>query len=555
MPPAASAPLRSHRATGVTQFLLQAGMLLAAMLLTGAAASRFMRQDSNWDLRNYHFYNAWAFVHDRLGWDLAPAQLQTFHNPFLDLPFYWMVAADWHPRLITFFMVMPAAIGAFFLAKILRMLFGRRQDGQRWVYPLIAFLVGISAAGPVSLLGSTMNDWPGTTLVMISLWLLLRRTERSGAQWTALICAGALTGVASGLKLSTATYAVGLCVALLVRTPVVSRGLRDAACFGVAVIAGVLLSSGAWLWTLYTRFESPLFPYFNNIFHSPWWDPAQIFQPGFGPHTLFGWLTFPLPLLSLSGYMSESLLRDWRLPLIYFASIVSVVAWIERRMRHRAPPNPAITGVSDKWRLVLVFWGASFIIWARMYSIYRYLMPLELLSGAVLVYLLACSVPRRWLPAAAAIAAALAIVTVRYPGWGRIDYGEHYFSVSVPPIAPHAVVLLFADEALSFVLPYFPADGRFLGAYNNVNDPRRKNRLADEVSRVVRDHPGPLYSLTTPTGAAGAEIAAYGLRRKAGGCGDVVSNVSPVPFELCLLERDPSVAQSRASPAGPDAAR
>ena len=80
-------------------------------------------QDANWDLRNYHFYNAWAFLHGRLGWDLAPAQMQTFLNPLLDLPFYWMVAADWHPRLIAFVLAVPAGVGAFFLFKILLLLF------------------------------------------------------------------------------------------------------------------------------------------------------------------------------------------------------------------------------------------------------------------------------------------------------------------------------------------------------------------------------------------------------------------------------------------------
>jgi hypothetical protein len=55
----------------------------------------------NWDLQNYHFYNGWAFVHGRLGWDLAPAQIQTLHNPLLDLPFYGTVAADWPPRRLT----------------------------------------------------------------------------------------------------------------------------------------------------------------------------------------------------------------------------------------------------------------------------------------------------------------------------------------------------------------------------------------------------------------------------------------------------------------------
>lgn len=544
MPPTPSVSLRWLKGRRATRCLLDAGLLLAAMLLAGAASVLLLRQDVNWDLQNYHFYNAWAFVHGRLGWDLAPAQVQTFHNPLLDLPFYWMVAADWPPRLISFAMALPAGVGAFFLAKILLLSFADLPGRQRWGYPILAFAVGVTASGPVSLLGSTMNDWPGTALVMVALWLLLQRSERRGAHWPAVAAAGCIVGIASGLKLTTATYAVGLCVALLAQPPILARGLRDAVAFAVAVVAGLSLSSGAWMWTLYTHFESPLFPYFNDILGSPWWDATRLVDPRFGPRTLAGWLTFPLPLLQFSsGYVTELFFRDWRLPLIYLASIGALAAWLVRRVRRRTRPHAVSADSADKWRLVLVFWGASLVVWAAMHAVYRYMMPLELLSGAVLFYLLRLSVPRRWVPTAAAITAALAILTVRYPDWGRIDYGEHYFVVTVPPVAPRAAILLLSDQAMAFVLPYLPPDGRFLGADNSFNNPRYHNRLETEVARTVREHGGPLYSLAPSDGVASAALSAHGLRRIPGGCASIVSNMSPLPLELCLLDRIRSPAQ------------
>src|ERR1700675_206739 len=114
MPPPASVSSRALAGQRATRRLLEAGVLLAAILVAGLASALLLRQDVNWDLRNYHFYNAWAFVYGRLGWDLAPAQLQTLHNPLLALPFYWMVAADWPPQLISFVMAAPAGVGAFF---------------------------------------------------------------------------------------------------------------------------------------------------------------------------------------------------------------------------------------------------------------------------------------------------------------------------------------------------------------------------------------------------------------------------------------------------------
>src|SRR5687767_13972866 len=31
-------------------------------------------QDANWDLRNYHWYNAYSFLNGRFGFDVVPAQ-------------------------------------------------------------------------------------------------------------------------------------------------------------------------------------------------------------------------------------------------------------------------------------------------------------------------------------------------------------------------------------------------------------------------------------------------------------------------------------------------
>jgi hypothetical protein len=48
----------------------------------------FLGQDANWDLRNYHFYNAYAFLNNRYGQDLLPSQTPYFYNPLIDVPFF-----------------------------------------------------------------------------------------------------------------------------------------------------------------------------------------------------------------------------------------------------------------------------------------------------------------------------------------------------------------------------------------------------------------------------------------------------------------------------------
>jgi hypothetical protein len=517
----------------------QAMLLFAAAIFAGAASVLVVGQDANWDLQNYHFYNAWAYVHGRLGWDLAPAQLQTFHNPLVELPFYAMVAAGWPPRWISFALALPAGVGAFFLGKIVLLLFADLPGAKRWFCAALAFAVGITASGPVSMLGSTINEWQGAALVVIALWLVLKRADEGEIGWHSLAAAGLLCGAASGLKLTAATYAFGLCLALLLRPPIMRRGIREALVFAVAGAAGLLLTLGSWMWTLYTHFANPLFPYFNDIFRSPWWDPQPLITRGYGPHTLIEWLTFPLRLLQTgSGFVGELPFRDWRLPLLYLVLIATLVVWIVRHLRQRVPhtPRPA-------WRLLFVYWIVSFVTWTAIHSIYRYLLPLELFFGALTIHLLRLGLPKRWLAPAALGYAALAIGTVEYPDWWHVEYGPRYFELDVPAIAPHAVVLLVSSSPMAYVLPFFPPEARFLGANNNLNDPKRTNRLEQEVARIVREHDGPLYSLAFPAGSGTQVLAAHALRvgLKAGStepdCTSIKTNMSTSPLELCRLQR------------------
>ncbi len=55
----------------------------------------WLGQDISWDLRNYHYYNPFAFLNGRMGHDVAVAHVATYYNPLIYIPFYW--AVTWLP--------------------------------------------------------------------------------------------------------------------------------------------------------------------------------------------------------------------------------------------------------------------------------------------------------------------------------------------------------------------------------------------------------------------------------------------------------------------------
>src|ERR1700756_4207053 len=81
---------------------------LQCLLVCAAAgvASIMLGPDNYWDLRYYHLYDPWAYLHGRYLYDLGPAQEQGFLNPVADFLLYGLVSSPLNdfPRLVAFIM-------------------------------------------------------------------------------------------------------------------------------------------------------------------------------------------------------------------------------------------------------------------------------------------------------------------------------------------------------------------------------------------------------------------------------------------------------------------
>ena len=145
-----------------------------------------------------------------------------------------MVAADWPPRLIAFVLAVPAGVAAFFLGKIILLLFPGEASATRATLRTAAFAIGVTGAIGWAVLGTTMNEWPIAALTLAALFIVVRAiaaTSWAPVAARSLMAAGFIAGLASGLKLTAATYALAMCVALLFRRPLLQdlrAGVREA---------------------------------------------------------------------------------------------------------------------------------------------------------------------------------------------------------------------------------------------------------------------------------------------------------------------------------------
>jgi hypothetical protein len=479
-----------------------------------------------------------------MGFDIAPAQVQSYYSPLLDVPFYALVASGLPAYAIAFLMGLPFGAAGWFFYRISRDVvrdLGIERDG--FVLALVA-LVALTAAAGFSQIGSTMNEWATAVLVMAALFVLVRaRRAGDGADAGAGALAGLICGAAAGLKLTATLYVLALGVVVLV----CFRGQRGYArmvvAFALCATAGLALAYGNWASLLWKRFGNPFFPYFNAIFRSEWWEPQSFFDTKFRPSSFLGWLTLPFRLVVRNRLMSEADLRDPRLALL----IVSV-AWLAVRLARRAHAAHETVAVAlrrampPSLRLLAVFVAAAYVAWLGLFTVYRYAIPLELVASLLLVVALrAILVPARRPDVGLGIAAALVVAVTVPPYWGRARvHTGPYFDVQVPQVPSDALIMLTTGEPFAYLIPFIGSGPRVVAPVSNFTGPWHHNRLQRELAAVVAGHRGPVYSiryLDATSEADDAAMAAYGFVR--GACEPIRSNLESRPVGLCRLARQP----------------
>lgn len=521
IPARAAVPIPFNRLAGMLLWLLPPlGFGLLAI---------YLGQDANWDLRNYHFYNAYAFLQGRLGFDIAPAQTPTYYNPLLHVPFYYLVTYL-PPRAVGFVLGAVQGLNLPLLYRIARPLTGVNKPCRATAIALAIALLGSLGAANISELGTAFGDNIISLGVLGALWLLLSQRQQLGASAlrATLITAavGLLAGLAVGLKQPTAVFALGLGFALLfLNLPWRRRGLLFCV-FGAGGAIGLSITGGYWLYQMWSHYGNPLFPYFNSVFHSPMASVADYRDVRFLPQGWREWLFFPWVFALDPTQTAEGGFRDFRIPLLYGLLLMLLLRRALWWGGSRSAPAIARADTVDTEaaRVLLVFGLVSYLAWLKIFAIYRYLLPIELLAPLgiwlVLVFLWRDSIKALY---TAGFCAAILLVTLTPMNWGRVDWSDDYFGVIPPPIPDpaHTMILMAGHEPTAYVIPFFPPQIRFLRIQSYFTGPSAQPNGSDRLmQRLIGDHKGPLYILYRgiERDTADAAVRAFGLQREARHC-------------------------------------
>ena len=458
-------------------------------LLFGGLVSLARGVDTNWDLRNYHFYNPWAWLQGRMSFDIAPAQAQSYYSPLLDVPFYALVASKMPAFAITFLMGLPFGVAAWFFYRIARDAvhdLGVEREGR--VLAVVG-VVALTGAAGFSQIGSTMNEWTTAALVMAALFVVVGAVRSADPPRLRVPpAAGLLCGVAAGLKLTAAIYAIALPLAFALCFRGRRRHTVATLAFVAATGVGFALAYGYWAFVLWERFGNPFFPYFNELFRSEYWDARPFFDTRFRPTTLAHWITLPFALAERNRLASEADLRDPRLALlIVFAVVLAASRAREARAAGGRMAAALFGAIPPSIRFLAVFAAASYAAWLVAFTVYRFAIPLELVASLLLVLAMHAAFVGAVRRDVLIGIAALAVVAVTIPPyWGRARlHTGRYFEVSVPPVASDALILLMTGEPFAYMIPFVDSGARVIAPVSNFTGPWHDNRLQHQMAALL----------------------------------------------------------------------
>jgi hypothetical protein len=494
---------------------VQEWLFLGVTIIFWGCYVLWLGKDTSWDFRNYHWYIPYAFLNGREGFDMIVAHQATYYTPFQDIPFYVLAT---HTRAWFALFVLGAVQGSNVIPLYLLGRLTLRIEEYKLGAAALALLGQTGGLG-LNMFGTTYHDNTMSILILFSIVIIVAQRKRlnEGPLWQVAAItafAGFLTGSTVGLKLPEAPFAIGFAAALIALGGGWKHQLGRIVAGGIGGVAGFAVFMGYWMVHMEHLTGNPLFPYFNDYFKSPLALPAAYRDMRFLPTHFWIAAAFPV-LFSLNWAIADDIpFRDIRVMLAYVFGIVAIIIWLSGK-RSRDP-----LVIPDAARPLLAFAAVSYLVWLKLFAIYRYIVGLEMLGPLLLAIAVGLlPIPRRvqYITLAVLFLATAATTHVEYIE--RSPISDPFVQADVPKIVhpEKAMVLLTGNGPLGFIAPSFPHIIPLLRIDGWMVQPQDGTRITKTMKSRVwghMAHGGDLYVLSDAydMGRARDALVEYGLR-------------------------------------------
>ena len=186
------------------------------------------------------------------------------------------------------------------------------------------------------------------------------------------------------------------------------------------MITGFAIADGYWMVLLYRNFQNPIFPYFNDVFHSPYTLPVKIDKECSAIHDFL----FPFYLAFQRSEIPH--FGDSRLAVIYAGTVILICQRIIKKA--------SLAIRQPVWRFLTIYFLISYFIWFYLFTDYRYQLPLELISGIMMVGILKVVTQNTRVQIVILTSLVVLFNTTTNPSnvLNKIKSGDTYFQIGIP---------------------------------------------------------------------------------------------------------------------------
>ena len=132
-------------------------VLFASLFFCGCLAVCFGKE-MQWDLVSYHYYNAFAFLHHRWGYDSWPVgYIQLFINPLMDMLGYFLIS-HFTPLTAVFMLGVIHGLNVWLMYCIAYIVIQDVRQSTRIVMAIVLAAIGMWGTAASSEIGSFMGD-------------------------------------------------------------------------------------------------------------------------------------------------------------------------------------------------------------------------------------------------------------------------------------------------------------------------------------------------------------------------------------------------------------
>jgi hypothetical protein len=522
-------------------------------------------KDMAWDTLSYHIYAGFNAVNDRFAQDYFAAGPQSYFNPYIHVPFYYLTTTGLSSLEISSVLAVVHSVILWLTYELAITVCPSDDPHKRLMFGLCA--VAFALLNPILLqqIGSTFADITTGELVLAG-WLLLALAVRSPST-TRVVSAGLLCGIATGFKLTNAVHAIAG-FAILIMLPLTLRGrIRHGLTYGVSLGLGFLVIAAPWSYRLEKKFGNPLFPMMNHVFRSPEFTVEPLRHFRFIPATLAEALWRPFAMIDPVIMVHEEMRApDPRYAVLFILTAVLIYRWLRRR--RMADSGESLSSAQASPARVLAALGCGlavdWVAWLSGSGNSRYFLPMSSVAAVVIVAMLFRLFATQPKIRIYIVVGILCVQGVQlYMGadyrWNEVPWNDRWVDVTVPAklASEPNLYLTVGGQTNSFLAPYLaPGSGliNFSGGYALGSDGANRthidsllNRFAPNIRVLIRGER--LYGDDERRLPNRAQIdnalRPFNLRVDQSECATISVRGLPPELEFTLAGSQPQVPQSR----------